>query len=527
MLRMAQVQYIKDLYENEEKSLREISRITGHSFETVQKYAQKENWNEDNLPDTEPTSYPVLGEFIPIVDGWLEADRKVPRKQRHTAWRLFCRLRDEYGFRGSYSSVKRYVRKKKYVMKVQSAGFLPLERTPGCGQVDFGEFLYYDAGGQEQKGYALTISFPHSNMGYTQAFPSQNQECLLEGMKRIFEHMGGVPPRLRFDNMTTAVAQVLRGTERSLTEGFSRFMMHYRFQAEFCNPASGNEKGNVENKVGYSRRNAFVPVPTITSFEKFNEEYLWGWCEKDAQRDHYIHKVPILELWQADADALLNLPDYPFTVFRYSTLTVSKTGFVVIDTNRYGLSPVLAGGVFVLLVGTLPDYCAFESEDADDDRDHNNFIGSNVKRVVDEWLHRHKILSEAALALPIDLTSMDGMTDYGMPNVYGRILTVDEYRKYRRFIPLTDKPFWTATPWCTRSSYSSDNSLAFYVRSGGSVNRYGACYASLCARPALALKSSLLVSVEAENGEKALCDYTDTELLDELLRRRTEKKEVR
>lgn len=203
MLRMAQVQYIKDLYENEEKSLREISCITGHSFETVQKYTQKENWNEDNLPDAEPTSYPVLGEFIPIVDGWLEADRKVPRKQRHTAWRLFCRLRDEYGFRGSYSSVKRYVRKKKYVMKVQSAGFLPLERTPGCGQVDFGEFLYYDAGGQEQKGYALTISFPHSNMGYTQAFPSQNQECLLEGMKRIFEHMGGVPPRLRFDNMTT------------------------------------------------------------------------------------------------------------------------------------------------------------------------------------------------------------------------------------------------------------------------------------------------------------------------------------
>ena len=124
MLRMAQVQYIKDLYENEGKSLREISRITGHSFETVQKYAQKENWSEDNLPDTEPTSYPVLGKFIPIVDSWLEADRKVPRKQRHTAWRLFCRLRDEYGFTGSYSSVKRYVRKKKYVMKCALPGFV-------------------------------------------------------------------------------------------------------------------------------------------------------------------------------------------------------------------------------------------------------------------------------------------------------------------------------------------------------------------------------------------------------------------
>ena len=146
---------------------------------------------------------------------------------------------------------------------------------------------------------------------------------------------------------------------------------------------------------------------------------------------------------------------------------------------------------------------------------------------MDEWLHRHKILSEAALALPIDLTSMDGMTDYGMPNVYGRILTVDEYRKYRRFIPLTDKPFWTATPWCTRSSYSSDYRGAYYVSAAGSVNYDRAYYAYSCARPALALKSSLLVSVEEENGEKALCDYTDTELLDELLRRRTEKKEVR
>lgn len=199
----------------------------------------------------------------------------------------------------------------------------------------------------------------------------------------------------------------------------------------------------------------------------------------------------------------------------------------IVDGEEFVKLGEIGDGAFVLLVGTLPDYCTFESEDADDDREHNNFIGSNVKRVVDEWLHNHKVLSEATLARPIDLTSMDGMTDYGMPNVYGRILTVDEYRKYRRFIPLTDKPFWTATPWCTRSSYSSNNSYAYHVFSDGSVYYDLAYYADLCARPALALKSSLLVSVEAENEEKALCDYTDTELLDELLRRRTEKKEVR
>ena len=89
MLRMAQVNNIKDLYENEDLSLREISRKTGHSFKTVQKYAYQLNWSEDNLPDTEPKSYPVLGDFIPVIDEWLEDDRKIPRKQRHTSWRIF------------------------------------------------------------------------------------------------------------------------------------------------------------------------------------------------------------------------------------------------------------------------------------------------------------------------------------------------------------------------------------------------------------------------------------------------------
>jgi transposase len=344
VLRMAQIKYIKDLYENEEVSLREISRRTGHSFETVKKYAYQADWSDDSLPDIEPQNYPVLGKYIPTIDKWLEADRKIPRKQRHTVKRIYDRLRDEFGFRGSYSSVKRYVRKKKFVIKMQNAGYLPLDHPLACGQVDFGEFLYYDGAGLEKKGYALTVSFPYSNKGYTQVFPSQNQECLLEGMKSIFEHIGGVPPRLRFDNMTTAVAQVLKGTDRVLTDAFTRFMLHYRFQAEFCNPASGNEKGNVENKVGYSRRNAFVPVPTITSFAAFNEE-LWVWCEKDAERKHYKRNVLIQELWLEEKSSLLKLPEYPFSVFRYTSVTVSKTGFAVIDTNKYGLSPMLAGEV--------------------------------------------------------------------------------------------------------------------------------------------------------------------------------------
>lgn len=109
--------------------------------------------------------------------------------------------------------------------------------------------------------------------------------------------------------MTTGVAQVLKDSERVLTDGFTRFMFHYRFQADFCNPASGNEKGNVENKVGYRRRNAFVLVPVITSFEEFNER-LGEWCGKDADRLHCKYKAPIREFWEEDKAALLELPQY-------------------------------------------------------------------------------------------------------------------------------------------------------------------------------------------------------------------------
>ena len=342
MLSMAQINYIRDLYENEDLSLREISRRTQHCFTTVKKYAYQEDWSEDNLPNVEPEEYPVLGAYIPVINEWIEADRKVPRKQRHTVKRIYDRLKREKGYTGSYSSVKRYVRKKKFVMKSGQTGYLPIEHPAGCGQVDFGEFMYYDRQGAEQTGYALTISFPYSNKGFTQAFPSQNQECLLEGMKRIFEYCGGVPVRLRFDNMTTAVAQVLKEGERSLTDGFNRFMLHYRFHAEFCNPASGNEKGNVENKVGYSRRNFFVPVPVITSFEEFNRELLEK-CEEDGERPHYMKQTRINDLWKDDRAELLALPAYPFQVFRYASLAVNKNGFATVDTNRYSLSPALFG----------------------------------------------------------------------------------------------------------------------------------------------------------------------------------------
>jgi len=304
---MPQVEYIKDLYENEGLSLREIARRTHTNFRTVQKYAYRNDWNPPVEPKMLPEEYPVLGEFIPTINDWLEQDEREPRKQRHTITRVFKRLQKEHSYTGSYASVKRYVNRKRDEMKKRKESFLPLAHPPGYAQVDFGKFKYYDGIGLGHEGFALIVSFPQANTGWMQVFPSENQECLLTGLKRIFYNIGGVPARLRCDNMTTAVAQVLEGCERVITDGFYRFMLHHRFGADFCTPAKGNEKGNVENKVGYTRRNMLVPVPVIDDFDAFNAELLLR-CDEDHDREHYERGELIGELWEDEKRHLLTLP---------------------------------------------------------------------------------------------------------------------------------------------------------------------------------------------------------------------------
>jgi len=286
-----------------------------------------------------------MREYMEIVDKWLENDEKEPRKQRHTISKTYKRLKKEHGYTGSYGSVKRYYNYKKGEMKKCKETYLPLERKAGHCQIDFGDFKYYDGEGKGSEGHALIVSFPHSNAGWMQVFPSENQECLLEGMKKVFYHIGGVPLRAKMDNMSTAVAKVLKGAERVISDGFYRFMLHHRFGAEFCNPSKGNEKGNVENKVGYTRRNMLVPVPEIIDFEAFNEELL-RLCDADhAEREHYEHGILISELWEEEKKHLLTLPAYEYEIFRYEALSVSKDGFIRIDTNKYCITPEMAGKI--------------------------------------------------------------------------------------------------------------------------------------------------------------------------------------
>lgn len=176
------------------------------------------------------------------------------------------------------------------------------------------------------------------------------------------------------------------------------------------------------------------------------------------------------------------------------------------------------GESFVLMADVIPKTCPFERDE--DREDANNFDGSHIQGVIYRWAEQHKAIYDAMEARAIDLTTMDGMTDYGRPVVNARLLTIDEYRRYRPFIPLASRPFWLATGWTTNTSPISNALHAYCVSASGASGNYYVCSAGYCCpRPAFYLKSDIFVSVEEDAGGKNLEDYTTLELIKELWRR--------
>jgi transposase len=310
MLTMEQIYFIKYLRNHKGKSLRKIAEETGHDFETVKKYTEQADFNLELKKKQQRKG--KLDPFKALIDQWLEQDQKAKPKQRHTAQRVFNRLKELYGeeFNVSDRSIRKYVAQKKKELAGGTDGYIPLDHPPGEAQVDFGEAQFIKRG-KKYSGYYLNISFPYSNGGYLQIFKAQNQECLLEGLKNILEHIGKTPTSIWFDNMSTAVKEIKKHGERDLTKGFERFMLHYGFSTNFCNPNSGHEKGNIENKVGYNRRNFLVPIPEFDDFEEYNKELL-NLCDQDMQRKHYKKSGTIAELFMEDKKAMNSLSIVPF-----------------------------------------------------------------------------------------------------------------------------------------------------------------------------------------------------------------------
>lgn len=269
---MVTIEFIRKLHYVKGYSIREIKRQTGNARQTIRKALASAEIPRYTLTVERPS--PVMGPYMSIVERWLDDDKTAPQKQRHTAKRIYERLVDEYGFTGAESTVRRVVGRLKN--KPQEA-FIP--QTAGFGeeaQVDFGKASAI-IDGVETMVTLFCFRLRASAVPFVYAYPSERLECFLDGHVRAFQELG-VPLRCRYDNTKTAVKKIMRGPEREENTLFSSLRAHYLFDSEFCNPGHGNEKGSVENLVGYVRRNALVPMPEVRSFDELNQA-LARWCD--------------------------------------------------------------------------------------------------------------------------------------------------------------------------------------------------------------------------------------------------------
>ena len=337
MIEMAQFHNIKFLKEVEGLSQRQIAAKLGISRNTVKKYLQKETapttllrkkvyGTKDYSPETK--------RIIPIIDQWLEDDQKHWQKQKHTAIKIFKRLVDEYDFKGSASNIRKIVAKRR---KVIQEVFIPLDFQLGHQfQFDWGEADII-LQGRTQRIFLFCVQLSASRMRFVRAYFHEKQEAFLDGFVHAFDFLEGVPTEGLLDNLKTAVQKILQGRDRLEQETFIALQAHYVFKAEFCNPASGNEKGRVEGSVGYVRRNAFVPYPEVQSIDDLNE-YLLDWCLKEAKRTHVPYKSDtVLEMWEKEKEYLHPLPPTKFEACKLLSCKVNKTSLVTVETNHYSV----------------------------------------------------------------------------------------------------------------------------------------------------------------------------------------------
>ena len=281
---------------------------------------------------SQPRAKPKIDEFLPVIHQILVDDRQAPKKQRHTAWRIFERLRSEHQFRGKYTIVKDAVRAWK---QTHQEVFLPLSHPPGEAQVDFGEATIRLAG-QETKVALFVMTLPYSGAIFIQAFPRECTETFLEGHCRAFEYFGGVSRRISYDNSAIAVIEVLQGRERKLTREFLRLQSHYLFQEHFCLVRRPNEKGHVERLVGFARRNFLVPVPQVDSLATLNRQLREG-CQSDLQQRTRGKPASKVELLVEDQAAFLPLPKQSFEARRIEPASVDSQSRVQFNTNDYSV----------------------------------------------------------------------------------------------------------------------------------------------------------------------------------------------
>ena len=331
MIQVDEKETIRRLYFIQRHSIREVAKELRHSRRTVKKAITDASVPEYHL--TVPRISPVMDPFKAIIERWLEEDKSQPKKQRHTAHRIYTRLVGEQNFTGGERTVRQYVSRLKPNFQEM---FIPLEFDPGAdAQCDWGEAFVY-MGDELVPVQVLCMKLSYSGKPFVMAFPTQRQEAFFEGQHQAFNWYQGVPARIGYDNLTLAVQKVLRGRNRQEQQAFIAFRSHYLFQSHFAMPRHPQEQGRVESLVGYMRRNYFVPVPRVRSFEELN----WMLLERLREDDHRPvlgKEISIGEAWEQEKGKLLPLPRIPYRCCVSRPLRANHLSMVNFDSNRYSI----------------------------------------------------------------------------------------------------------------------------------------------------------------------------------------------
>jgi transposase len=278
------------------------------------------------------------------VEMWLRADDAAPRKQRHTARRVWQRLQAEYGFGGAESTVRRLVAQMRRQLGLKVEAFVPQSHAPGDeAEVDWYEATVRFPWGEEVvQFFEMRACF--SGREFHMAFPRQTQQAFLEGHVEAFCHFGGVFARIRYDNLKAAVVKVLRGRRRVESDRFVALRSHYLYSAEFCRPGvqGAHEKGGVEGGVGRFRRRHLVPVPTADSYEALNRLLLDA-CAQDDLRQRQGHQTRVVDDFAEEACKLRASPSEPFDTAEVSRVRVSAKGCVQLRRAFYSVPVRLVG----------------------------------------------------------------------------------------------------------------------------------------------------------------------------------------
>lgn len=323
--------------------IREIARRTGLSRNTVRKYLKSEvvepKYPERNTPSK-------LDDFVEKLEHWLTIESGKGRKHRRTLLQIHADL-VKLGYLGSYDRVAAFARdwRQKQQALSQSSGrgtYIPLAFAPGDAfQFDWSEDWAF-IGGKKTKLQVAQFKLAYSRAFFLRAYLLQTHEMLFDAHNHAFRVLGGVPRRGIYDNMRTAVDKIGQGKDRRVNPRFQAMASHYLYEAEFCNPASGWEKGQIEKNVQDSRRRIWLEAPRFTDLSELND-WLEQRCLTLWQELHHPdqRRASVAEVWQEECSHLMPTPA-PFDGFVEHTKRVSPTCLVYFELNRYSVPATFA-----------------------------------------------------------------------------------------------------------------------------------------------------------------------------------------